>query len=195
MDYDADLFGLGADALFTVLADRKLGIQGKSFPFGMNDIVKVGTNHYETGTYVFSLGEMEGVFANGQSIYLKDYETGIITKLSESPYSFTANQGLTAGRFEIIYQDEMVLGTKNSTKEGVIVYRDGVNFVLKSLAKNISDIQVFDASGRLILTLKPNQKEIRIDASELVNGMYVLKITLTSLDDQSKQILTRKIRK
>ena len=99
-DYDADLFGLGADALFTVLPDRKLGIQGKSFPFGMNDIVKVGTNHYETGSYVFSLGEMEGVFANGQSIYLKDHETGIITKLSESPYSFTANQGLTEGRFE-----------------------------------------------------------------------------------------------
>ena len=63
------------------------------------------------------------------------------------------------------------------------------------MSKVISNIEVYDASGRLILTLKPNQKEIRIDASELANGMYVLKITLTSLDDQSNQIWKRKIRK
>lgn len=194
-DYDADLFGLGADALFTVLGDRKLGIQGKSIPFVLNDIVNVGTNHYETGSYVFSLGEKQGVFAKGQSIYLKDHQTGITTNLSESAYAFNANQGLTAGRFEIIYQDDTVLGTNVFTKESIIVYRDGSDFVVKSLSKVISNIAVYDASGRLMLTLKPNQKETRIDASELVDGMYVLKITSTSLDDQSNQIWTRKIRK
>lgn len=194
-DYDADLFGLGADALFTVLGDRKLGIQGKSFPFVMNDIIKIGTNHYETGSYVFSLGEKQGIFAKGQSIYLKDQQTGITTNLSESPYTFNANQGLTAGRFEIIYQDDTVLGTNVVTKESVIVYRDGSDFVVKSLSKVISNIEVYEASGRLMLTLKPNQKETRIDASELVDGMYVLKITSTSLNAQSNQIWTRKIRK
>ncbi|KEY18803.1 choice-of-anchor D domain-containing protein [Kaistella antarctica] len=188
-DYDADLFGLGADALFTVLADRKLGIQGKSIPFGMNDIVKVGTNHYETGTYVFSLGEMEGVFANGQSIYLKDHETGIITKLSESPYSFTANQGLTAGRFEIAYQDETVLGTNVLTKENIIVYRDGAEFVVKSSTSNITDIDLFDSSGRLIITLKSNRKEVRIDSSNFVHGVYILRI------GQEGSIITKKIMK
>lgn len=194
-DYDAELFGLGADALFTVLDERKLGIQGKSFPFLENDRVKVGTSHYENGTYVFSVGQREGVFAKGQPIYLKDLHTGIFTNLAESAYSFEASKGLTEGRFEILYQDETLLRIDSSSKERITVYRDGADFVVNSSEKIIADIEVFDSSGRLLLKLKPNQKEVRIEAGKFINGIYVLKVTSGSLNDQSGIIWTRRIRK
>lgn len=192
-DYDAKLFGLGADALFTGLEGYRLGIQGRTLPLKLTDVVKVGTSHYAAGTYVFSLGEREGVFANGQAVYLKDKETGILTNLSEANYSFTANEGLTEGRFEIVYQPEIVLGIGDSFKDDLIVYRDGNDFVVKSSIKNISALEVYDASGRLMMKLSPNQKEIRIDASSLLNGVCILKITSGSLGDQKGSVVTKKI--
>ena len=194
VDYDAGLFGLGADALFTELEDRQLGIQGRQAPFLLEDVVNVGTNHYAAGSYTFSLGKKEGVFANGQNIYLKDKETGILTNLSESSYSFTANQGLSLGRFELRYQPETSLEVTNAVNEEVAVYRSGNNLIVRS-DKNISEIDVFDASGRLILKIKPNQKEVQIDMSSFNNGIYILKITLASGHDLDGRVVTKKIRK
>lgn len=187
-DYDADLFGLGADALFTKLDDHRLGIQGRQYPMNISDVVKVGTHHYEAGIYHLSLGEREGIFADGQNVYLKDLQTNTVTNLSEGSYSFTANQGLSEGRFEIVYQPEVVLGINSSLKETFIIYRDGGDFVLKSF-KNITEVEMYDSSGRLIVALNSNEKEIRLDVNKLVGGIYILKIT------QEGRVFTRKIRK
>lgn len=194
LDYDAPLMVLGSDAFYSVLDNEKLAIQGKA-PFVQTDKVTLGTSHHEDGNYTISLGIYEGIFAAGQSIYLKDHQTDSITNLSEGNYTFTANKGLTDGRFEIMYQPEIVLGTGSSAKESLIVYRDGSDFVVKSTTKNISDIDVLDASGRLIITLKPNLKETRIDATHYVNGIYVLKIKTTLEKDQKGKVVTKKIMK
>ncbi|WP_313503749.1 glycine-rich domain-containing protein [Kaistella carnis] len=186
LDYDAPLYVLGADAFYSILDDKKLAIQGKG-PFVITDVVPLGSNHYETGNYTISLGNKEGVFANGQNIYLKDKQTGTVTNLSERSYTFTANQGLTDGRFDILYQPEVVLGTGDSSKENLVVYRDGNDFVVKSSGKNITGLEVYDVSGRLMITSKPNQKETRIDASAFINGVYVLKI------NQEGIVVTKKV--
>ncbi|MDQ0476861.1 PA14 domain-containing protein [Chryseobacterium sp. MDT2-18] len=186
-DYDADLFGLGSDAMFTLLADRRLGIQGKKGPLNTADIVQVGTNHYAAGIHKFSLGNKEGIFANGQNIYLKDRQTGTLTNLSENSYTFTANKGLTEGRFEIVYQPDVVLGTGSAVKESLVVYRDGDDFVVKAQTKKITGIEVYDTAGRLIYTTQPHSIQALIPAEQLVNGVYVLKI------NQDGQLTSKKI--
>ncbi|KEY18802.1 T9SS type A sorting domain-containing protein [Kaistella antarctica] len=75
----------------------------------------------------------------------------------------------------------------SSIKSNLIIYRDGNDFVLKSNSKIITGLEVYDASGRLLIQLKPNQKETRIDASAFVNGTYVLRI------DQEGTLVTKKI--
>lgn len=186
LDYDAPLMVLGSDAFYSILDDRKLAIQGKA-SFINTDVVALGSSQYEVGTYTISLGVKEGIFANGQNIYLKDNQTNTVTNLTEGTYSFAANQGLTEGRFEIMYQPEVVLGTGNLTKNNLVIYRDGNDFVLKSTSKSISGVEVYDASGRLLIQLKPNQKEVRLDATAFVNGTYVLRI------DQEGTLVTKKI--
>ncbi len=185
--YDAPLIGMSSDALFSILDDYQLGIQGKQYPLNPTDVVSLGTNSYVSGDHVISLQEKEGIFANGQNIYLKDKQTNTATNLSAGAYTFSANAGLTEGRFEIIYENDIVLGTGTTNKDELIVYRDGTDFVVKAATKKISDIEVYDTSGRLMVKLKPNQTEVRIAGQALINTVYVLKI------NQNGKITTRKI--
>lgn len=186
-DYDAALLGLGADALFTHIGDKKLGIQGRQSPLLLTDVVYVGTNHYASGIYTFSLGEREGIFANGQNVYLRDNQTGIVTNLSENNYTYAGVDGLTENRFEILYQPQGVLGTQNITKESLVVYREGNNFVVKSTYKEITDLEMFDSSGRLIYRSRPNNTKTEVSADKMTQGVYILKIT------KQGEITTRKI--
>lgn len=186
-DYDASLFSVGSDSFFSLLADKKLGIQGRSYPLNTQDVVSLGTKHFEAGNYTISLGDKEGIFADSQSVYLRDKQTGIITNLSQGSYVFDAEAGTTESRFEIIYQPQTTLATDGNEKEEIMVYRDGTDFVVKSATKKITELDVYDAAGRLTLQVTPNQKEVRINVAGFVNGIYVLKI------NQGTQITTRKI--
>ncbi|KEY18805.1 T9SS type A sorting domain-containing protein [Kaistella antarctica] len=188
LDYDAPLLGLSSDALFSNLDDHRLSIQGRKYPLNPNDVVEVGSNHFLAGEYKLSLQEAEGIFADQQNIYLKDKQTGAFINLSASAYSFSVSEGVTEGRFELVYQPESVLGTGTGAKENLIFYHAGNDFVLKS-SQNISGVEVYDSSGRLMSKVQPNQKEVRLDASKLLTGMYILKIT------QAGKVVSKKIRK
>lgn len=182
-----DSFSMGgSDGIYSVVEGQKISINGRS-SFNENDIIPLGTTHFGPGNYTISLGEKEGVFDNGQNIYLKDRQKGIITNLSANDYSFAATAGESTGRFEIIYQPETVLATEGVKKENLLVYRDGSDFVVKSSTKKITSIQVLDTSGRLILSLQPNEIMARIKADSLSNGIYILRI------EQGNQVSAKKI--
>jgi len=175
-DFDAPLLVEGSDAFYSLLSSQKLAIQGRQNPFIEEDVVPLGTKHYQNGTYTIALKNPEGIFANEQKIYLHDKLNDSYTNLSESSYQFDAEAGSTENRFEIVYQpSDATLATDLSSKENLWVYRNGENFVVKSTV-NINEIEVYDVSGRLQQKIKGNTKEIVISGSALVSGMYVLKI-------------------
>ncbi|MBF8457224.1 T9SS type A sorting domain-containing protein [Kaistella sp. G5-32] len=183
---DSQMNGSPSDILYTIIGDQKAVINGRS-TFVNTDVIPLGSNHFSTGNYTISLGTKEGIFDNGQNIYLKDKQTGIMTNLSAGSYTFAANAGESTGRFDIVYQPETVLATEGTVKENLIVYRDGSDFVVKAKSKKITSLEVFDTAGRLILTLNPNSIKAVIPAEKIVNGVYVLKI------NQNGQITSKKI--
>ncbi|MCZ2340050.1 MAG: T9SS type A sorting domain-containing protein, partial [Chitinophagales bacterium] len=187
LDYDAPLMVLGADALYSILDDRRLAIQGRA-AFVNTDLISLGTNHYEAGTYTISLGHTEGIFANGQNIYLKDKQTGTVTNLSVTDYMFTVDKGLTEGRFEIVFKADTVLGTDSSRKESLIVYRDGADFVVRSQTKKITGVEVYDTGGRLVYSLTAHAMQVVVPAEQLPNSVYILKI-MQSETSTSRKIL------
>lgn len=166
---------LSSDAIYSLVEDEKLAINGKN-SFTDTDVVPLGSKHFAAGDYTISLEEKEGVFANGQNIYLQDKLTGTITNLSEGNFTFSANAGEIAGRFAIIYNPEITLATDAATKENIIIYKNGSNFVIKSKSEKITDLQVFETSGKLIFQTKPNAKEFILNAEFLLRGVFVLKI-------------------
>lgn len=186
-DFDAESFGLSSDLLYSNLEDKRLIIQGKG-NFSNEDKVAIGANFFNTGTYTISLMNPEGIFANGQAVYLKDKQTGIITKLTDGFYTFETNKGETNGRFEIIYKPETVLVSESNIKDALVVYRDSDNFVVRS-PKTIATVEVYDLSGKLMTVVKADNRTAIIYASFFTKGMYVLRIKTTDGAITNKKIL------
>lgn len=178
-----------SDALFSFAGDAKVVINGRN-TFTTEDVVNLGLRHFTAGTYKIQVVDEEGVFANGQKIYLKDKQLNILTDLTAGNYTFTSEPGEFTNRFEIVYKDGLVLATDGAEKSSIQVYRDGVNFVVKSTSKNIRTFELYDASGRLVLTKQPKAKQLTFSSEILAEGMYIVKAVM-----ENGEQLTKKIRK
>lgn len=177
-----------SDEFYSVQNDMKLIIQGRQFPLQNTDKVELGMKNHQAGTYTLSLSEKEGVFANGQAVYLTDSQTGTVTNLSESNYTFTAAAGVADNRFELSYEPQAkVLATDTATKEKVEVYKDAKAFVIRSAGKKITGLEVYDATGKLMISSAPQQTEARVEAGNWPKGTYILKIS------RNGEIITRKV--
>lgn len=178
-----------SDDIYTILDENKLAIQGKA-PFVKSDVLPLGINAFASGEHTIHLFNKEGVFADGQSIYLKDNQLNILTDITAGDYKFTTEAGTIDSRFEIVYESEAVLGTSITIKPELEVFKDLNDFVVTSTSKSLLSVEMYDAVGRLVNQLKGNAKEFRIPASQLVNGIYLLKIELAD-----GSISVKKIRK
>ena len=187
-DFDGELFVVGSDSFYSVLGAKKLAIQGKSNAFSTEDVVPLGTVYSTTGNYTIKLKDPEGIFGNNQNVYLRDKLLNKYINLnSAGSYSFTGTKGTNDTRFEIVYKDNAVLATGNESKSDFIVYRDGNDFVIKS-SKTLGKIEIYDASGRMVLAQKTTDKILRLNASSLADGMFIIKAE-NSGDIKTKKIL------
>ena len=168
--FDSKAIAMGSDGFYTVADAQKLIIQGRE-TFNINDVVPVGTKHFENGNFTIALIQKEGLFNNGQAVYLHDKVMGTYTDLQNGSYSFAANVGENSNRFEIVYKLG-VLSTSEVTKDAFEVYRNGEDFFVRN-DKNIDSVTIYDASGRQIQTLNGGAKEIRISLN--AKGVYLVK--------------------
>jgi len=90
----------------------------------------------------------------------------------------------------IVRGTPIVMGTQDMDKSKVEVYKDGDAFVVKSSDANIKQVSLYDLSGKLLLNSTAGNKEFRLNANTLQNGVYMLKTQLENGEE-----LTRKIRK
>ncbi|OCK52684.1 hypothetical protein BA768_11240 [Chryseobacterium sp. CBo1] len=168
--YDSKAMGMGSDAFYSLAGAEKLVIQGRS-SFNNDDVVQLGNKHFENGNFIISLSHKEGLFANGQDIYLHDKQTATYTNLQSGAYNFSANAGDFTNRFEIVYKLN-VLSTNETEKGTFEVYRDGEDFVVRN-NKNIQSVEVFDAAGRKVQQVTSNSKSVTVKVQ--AKGLYILK--------------------
>ena len=187
-NYDADILTIGDDSFYAKLNSQKLQIQAKSNPLAVEDVVPLGTKYANSGVYKIGLGGREGIFEEHQKIYLFDKLNNLYTDLTTQDYIFTANKGTDVMRFEIVYKNKEVLATDGTGKSDFKVYRDGDCFVVSS-SQSLGKVELYDASGRLIITRSANQKELRLDVTSVSNGVYIIKA------ENSGNVKTKKILK
>src|SRR5690606_5997937 len=182
--FDSKVMSVGANGIYSYLGADKLAIQGRDY-FVNTDVVILGNKHSASGQYTFSLAGKTGLFDAGQAIYLKDKQTNMYTNLQTDSYTFTADALEQQDRFEIVYQPQAALGTSETVKEELMVYKDGNHFTVKASEKILS-IEVYDASGKHLGTVKPNSNTAQITVGS--RGMYLLKIK-TANSETVKKVL------
>ena len=189
LDYDAPLMVEGADSFYSILGADKLAIQGKKYPMDLNDAIPLGATFYETGTHTISLVNKDGVFTTGQPIYLHDKLLNLYTDLQKQDYVFIADKGETKDRFEIVYQPEGALGTSENIKYGLRVYQSGEYYVIEA-DKAFKEVKVYDASGRLLSTIKSGKKQLMIEKNKLVDGFNLFSIIFAD-DIVNKKVISK----
>jgi hypothetical protein len=188
--YDAPAMIEGSDAIYSILGNQKLVIEGRKYPLVSSDVVPLGASFDGAGTHTISLGDKEGIFANGQNVYLKDKITGITTNLSETSYSFTASAGQDTSRFEIVYVNpSSTLATDANAKKQLLVYQSE-GYVNIDSPENMNKVFMFDATGKLVYQNNVFGKSAKINASQFTSGVYMVNIETVN-GKQTKKILIK----
>ncbi len=163
-------------ALTTLIEGNEFAVQARA-PFESTDIVTVGFKAATAGTYTISIDHTDGLFADGQEIFLKDKLTGSLHSLVNGSYSFSTEAGVFNDRFEIVYQEAVLGLTDLSLANDLVVYTNGQGIMVKSGQKMVS-ATVYDLSGKIIaIRSSIGQTELKL-AHAAKNTVLIVKIVL-----------------
>ena len=171
---DSEISNAASDDIYAIVDGSKTIINGRAL-FTDSDVIPLGYNLGSAGFAEIGLRSTEGVFANGQKIYLKDNALNLVHDLSASNYIFEGEASNIEDRFELIYKNLVLDVSDISDDTETQVYKDREDFVIKSSEK-IMSIEIYDLGGKLINTVQPQSKICRINGGQLYNGVYILKI-------------------
>lgn len=187
--YDGKMLSDAATvSLYSVAVDTKLAIQARP-AFNIADVVNLGFSAPNAGQYTISIDHTEGVFANGQKVYLKDNAEGIIRSLNERSYTFTSEAGTFDSRFELVYQTT-ALGTDivNTDANSVVVYKDGNTLFIDGGSVLLNNVTLYDMQGREVHRLDTID-----NIKAAINNLAVQQQVLAVIIDTEKGRVTRKI--
>ena len=187
--FDGEIVDTGNPlSLYSVINQKKLGIQGRALPFDINDIVPLGFKAATSGTYEIRLSDFDGFFVN-QNVFLEDKLVNVIHNLKESNYSFVTNSGTFEDRFVLRFTDTISLHSNQSefNENAITIYKENKNLIINSMLIDIKDVEIVDLMGRLLFTksnIQSSNENISIDGFstailivkiQLINGQTITK--------------------
>ncbi len=180
----------GSDNIYSLVDEAKLDIQGKA-SFVDSDTITLGYNAYARSTYKIRLFEKEGVFANGQDIYLIDQLAGTYQNLNDNPeYTFTTEAGEFNDRFIIVYVEPETLSFTDISKGSLIVYKHGNQTVILSQDKPLTDLLIYNIQGQLLVNPKDiNNVSFRFDNNRFGKQPLLLKVKTADGKEHNLKVL------
>ncbi|KGO84599.1 hypothetical protein Q765_20730 [Flavobacterium rivuli WB 3.3-2 = DSM 21788] len=176
--YDGRQFSDGGNVTFYSLAeDTRLSIQARP-EFAPADIVPMGFKAVTTGEFTVSIDHKDGLFEQGQDIYLKDNLLDVYHDLGESGYTFTSEAGTFNDRFEVVYTTD-ALGTKTPQLDpnSVIVYKQGTTININSGTAEMTGVTIYDVRGRKLYSNdKINATKTAINSLEVAQEVLIIEI-------------------
>ena len=186
---DAKVMQRGSSAIYTLINDEAYAIQGRSLPFATDDVVKLGFEALEQGNYSINIEQVDGLFTENQTVYLKDKELNKIYNLSESAYQFASKIGIFNDRFELVYADK-TLATDDLTKNNVIVYNTNNTIVVDSKQSKIVSVELYDIQGRKVVDKnKINANTFQVQSS--AKGVLVIKVLTEDGKVKTQKIINK----
>ena len=173
-NYDTELLPIGNDSFWSILDNKKLGIQAKQYPLSQEDKVKLGFKASAEGNYIIGMTDKEGLFNSGQQVLIKDYYLNKTIDITNQAYTFYTSSRQYEDRFEIIYKNQETLSADDAAKKGISIYKDTQNFIINA-DENLDEVSLYDFVERLIYSTKNSKKQVLIDKTNLAEGVYVVK--------------------
>lgn len=180
--YDANLTEAGNTvSLYSLLNEDKLTIQGRALPFVVTDEVPLGFRTTLAGNYSIQLENFDGLFAEGQTIYLEDKLLNLVHNLNEGDYNFSTEAGTFNDRFEVQFVNE-TLGVNDPiiASNAIVVYKNSETIFINSSNLTMSEVKLFDVRGRLITSKQDIlASEVSFANLTIANQMILVQITTT----------------
>ncbi|MCZ8196935.1 MAG: T9SS sorting signal type C domain-containing protein [Flavobacterium sp.] len=174
--------------LSSLINGEEFAVQGKPV-FTASDVVALGFKTQTEGNYTIAIDHVDGLFANGQEVFLKDNVTNAVHNLTNEPYNFTAPAGTANTRFEIVYQSTLATQNPVLNENMVAVYKQNQNLVVNTGAIQMKDVKVYDIQGRLLV----EQKDVNAATAKLAisstNQVLIVKVTAKDSSVVTKKVL------
>ncbi|WP_159022043.1 T9SS type A sorting domain-containing protein [Formosa sp. L2A11] len=179
--------------IYSLISDDKMVIQGRPLPFLNSDMVPLGIDVPDNGTYKIGIDNLKGskFVEADQEIYLKDTYLNIEHDLRDSPYSFTAVSGETKDRFVLVYtaSNESTLAVDDALVENTFTYIKNGTLYVKS-SKTINAIQVFDLTGKQVINYNSANNTTEFSAPfSFSRGGYIVSISLEDGNTVTKKLI------
>ena len=187
--FDGEYINDSSVALTSNINNEEYTIQGRP-AFEVSDVVALNFKTDVAGDYTIAIDHFDGVFANGQDIYLVDSKTGIETDLKAGAYNFVAATGVDNARFSLKYQKTLNVDATAFNENSVRVYKNNGMLYVNSGTVDINNIKVYDIQGRLLAEQK-NVKATTATIKDLKAKQQVLIVKITSEDNNvvSKKVV------
>jgi hypothetical protein len=172
--------------LYSMINDDRFIIQGRQLPFLDTDTVPLGINITEAGSQTIAINTLEGLFLDtDQAIFIEDLLTGTIHDLRNAPYTFTSESGVIDDRLVLRYTPVTLSIDDADILNGIRVFKENNNIVVKSDYETIQSIEIYDLLGRTLFENGSiNLTEYIISALKPKTTTLLLKIKL--VDGQQK---------
>jgi hypothetical protein len=177
--------------IYTLSDDETLIIQGRPTPFDQNDQVPIGVTILSAGDYKIAIAGVDGLFEQGQAIFLEDKVLNIIHDLRVAPYSFSSAAGIFNARFVLRYTNT-ALGNPDFGNVGnsVIVASNQAELTIKSSIEKIHEVTIYDVLGRKLFFAKEiNNTNFVTSNISLSQQTLIVKIKLENGMTISRKII------
>jgi hypothetical protein len=180
-----------SSTFYSVIPEQNLVIQGRPLPFDANDEVPLGFKTTAQENFSLRLDQLDGLFET-QDIFIEDKLLGIIHNLKQSPYAFSSAVGTFNDRLVLRYNNS-ALGTNHPKNQFNLYAHIQNNLLLVESQEQISEIEVFDLTGKLVLSQKLNQPQSKYQLPFIyAEGIYLLKAQMNDGSLRTQKVIAKK---
>ncbi|WP_460219859.1 Ig-like domain-containing protein [Psychroserpens sp. MEBiC05023] len=193
--YDGNQLAGTSTLFYSLIEDEKMAIQGRSLPFDEADLVPLGFETPQSGTYTIGINNLDGIFASSEiNIYLEDTFTNTIHDLRLSPYSFSSEAGSFNNRFILRYTADTLSTNESESSNGLSIMAPGGKHIkITSTISPIHDVTLYDLLGRVVMDTKDvnNSTELIIETKHLSDGSYISKVRLVDGTEKTQKVVLK----
>jgi len=186
--YDGKYINDSKIALTSNINNEEYTIQSRPV-FDVSDVVPLNFKTDLAGDYTIAIDHVDGLFANGQDVYLVDSKTGAETNLKTTSYNFTAIAGVDNARFSLKYQKTLKVDAPLFNENSVTIYRNNEVIYVNSKESSINNIKVYDVQGRLIA----EQKNVKSSTASIHNLKAMYQVLIVKVTSEDNKVVSKKV--